>query len=190
MIEEGKTLPNGDHPQLRWMVGSAEEALLEPPYDLVTAGDSLHWMDWEVVLPRLNRLLSENAKLVILSAGTAPTPWDSDLTKLIKRYSINQNYEPYDLIQMLQARGLFKSLGKHETAPVPFEPSIEDYVESFHGRASFSRDLMEPSQAEAFDTAVRALVRNYQKDFQDETVRLELVSTVVWGKPLAPARLN
>jgi 2-polyprenyl-3-methyl-5-hydroxy-6-metoxy-1,4-benzoquinol methylase len=46
MIEAGKGLPGGGHPRLRWIIGRAEDAPLRPPYALVTAGSSLHWMDW------------------------------------------------------------------------------------------------------------------------------------------------
>lgn len=45
MIEEGKRLPGGDHPHLQWIVGRAEDVALHPPYALITAGDSLHWME-------------------------------------------------------------------------------------------------------------------------------------------------
>jgi hypothetical protein len=53
MIEEGKRLPGGDDPRLRWMVGRIEDAPLDPPYALVTAGDALTLMDWDTVLLRL-----------------------------------------------------------------------------------------------------------------------------------------
>ena len=186
MIAEGKKLPGGDHPRLQWIVGGAETVQLEPPYTLVTAGDSLHWMDWEVVLPRLKGLLDENAYLAILSAGTAPTPWDDALAEIIKRYSTNQDYEPFDLVGALTARGLFKPCGEHQTTPVPFVQPLEAYAKSFHGRSSLSKDVMGP-RAETFGTALRALLRAFQGDSKGDTVRLELVSTIVWGKPLAPA---
>ena len=186
MIARGVRLPNGDHPRLRWMVGSAETVRLHPPYNLVTAGDSLHWMDWEVVLPRLKGVLDKNAYLAILSAGTAPTPWDDALAELVKRYSTNQDYELFDLVGTLTARGLFKPCGEHQTTPLPFEQPLEAYAASFHGRSSLSKDAMGP-RAEAFGAALRALLRAFQGDSEDETVRLELVSTITWGKPLAPA---
>src|SRR5439155_17899141 len=47
MIERGRRSPGGDHPNLRWIVGRAEDVPLAPPYALITAGASLHWMDWE-----------------------------------------------------------------------------------------------------------------------------------------------
>src|SRR5262249_33085794 len=58
MIEEGKRLPGGDDPRLRWVVGRIEEVPLDPPYALVTAGDALPWLDWDVLLPRLADVLT------------------------------------------------------------------------------------------------------------------------------------
>ena len=43
MIEQGKQLPNGNHPQLHWIYGKVEEVPLAPPYALITAGSSIHW---------------------------------------------------------------------------------------------------------------------------------------------------
>ena len=38
MIRAGKSLLNGNHPNLRWIHGRVEEAPLRPPYDMITAG--------------------------------------------------------------------------------------------------------------------------------------------------------
>jgi ubiquinone/menaquinone biosynthesis C-methylase UbiE len=58
MIEKGRMLPGGDHPRLNWIYGRVEEITLQPPYALITAGESLHWMAWEIVLPRFQRILT------------------------------------------------------------------------------------------------------------------------------------
>ncbi len=58
MIERGRTLERGRQANLRWIHGRAEEVPLDPPYALVTAGDSLHWMDWSVVMPQIRASLT------------------------------------------------------------------------------------------------------------------------------------
>src|SRR5262249_58459353 len=63
MLERARTLPGGDSPKIRWLHGRAEEVELEPPYALVTAGASLHWMGGDVVLPRLARALRQHGLL-------------------------------------------------------------------------------------------------------------------------------
>lgn len=185
MIEEGKRLPGGDHPHLRWIAGSAEDVELQPPYALATAGDSLHWMDWDVVLPRLAGALSPNASLAILSVDGYLTFEDEALREgvvaLIRRYSTLREWRPdFDLIAELTTGGLFEERGRVETAPVPFRQSISDYVESFHARASLARRRMEPGEAAAFDAALTELLRTRVGD----TVELAVRGRVVWGRPL------
>ncbi|NJN82463.1 MAG: class I SAM-dependent methyltransferase [Caldilineaceae bacterium] len=75
MVEEGKRLPGGNHSNLRWIVGAVEDAQLDPPYALVTAGQSIHWMDWDVLLPRLHKCLSPRGALALVGISIARQPW-------------------------------------------------------------------------------------------------------------------
>jgi len=75
MLSRARTLPGGDSPKIRWLHGRAEEVSLEPPYALVTAGESLHWMEWGVVLPRFARLLTLHGVLAIVHFVDQPIPW-------------------------------------------------------------------------------------------------------------------
>ncbi len=182
MIDRGQFLPGGDHPGLRWIVGSAEEAPLQPPYALITAGDSLHWMDWDVVMPRFATLLTPHGYLAILGVEQLPAPWDNKLWPIRRRHSAIPNFQYYDLLEGLRDRGLFHWLGTHRTKPVTFAQSLDDYIESFHGRAAFSRERMTPSDVASFHSEVRALVEPFCAD----TVEVQLVTEVVWGKRLPP----
>ena len=184
MVERGKRLSAGDSPALSWIVGSVEDAPLSPPYALITAGDSLHWMEWAVVMPRFADMLTSNGSLAILGVGQAPTPWDNDLLPIIQRYSTISGYQSYDLIAELESRGLFQTTGRQSTEPVPFTQSQDAYIESFHGRASFSRERMGAATAAAFDDDICALVQRYTP--QDVTLQVD--TEVVWGKPLRPGK--
>src|SRR5439155_9412240 len=53
MIREARGIPGGDSERIRWTLGTAETAPLDPPYGLVTAGASSHWMDPDAVMPRV-----------------------------------------------------------------------------------------------------------------------------------------
>jgi SAM-dependent methyltransferase len=181
MIEEGRRLPGGDHPHLRWLVAPIEEAPLDPPYALVTAGDSLHWMDWPTVMPRFASLLTPGGSLAILTVEQLPLPWADELFALVRRYSTIGDYQPYDLADELTSRDLFTRSGEQQTVPVPFTQSLDDYVTSFHGRASFSRERMEPGDLTAFDSAVRALVQRHV----GTEVMLQVTARIIWGRPHA-----
>jgi SAM-dependent methyltransferase len=180
MIARGRQLPGGDHPHLNWLYGRVEEVPLAPPYALVTAGQSLHWMDWEKVLPRFRAALHPGGFLAIVNVEILATPWNDRLIKLIRRFSTNPHYRPLDLIKELENRGLYRNQGEQRTAPVVFSQSLEDYIESFHARSSLSRGGMGQENAAAFDRAVEQLVTPFATTGQ---VRLQIIGHVVWGNP-------
>jgi SAM-dependent methyltransferase len=184
MVAQGRQLPNGDHPRLRWLIGRAEDTPLRPPYALITAGDSLHWMEWEIVMPRFARVLTAGGLLAILENGQLALPWDAELLPLIQKYSVyGQQYQSIDLIAELERRGLFHKHGVTQTKPVAFQQSLDAYVESFHARASLARERIGDEAAAAFDAELRDLVLRYGTD----QVELQIVIDITWGRPLDPA---
>jgi len=187
MIALGRTMPGGDEPRLRWIQGYAEDAPFDPPYALITAAQSLHWMEWGLVLPRFASALAPNGSLAVLTTVEAPRPWDEALVPIIKRYSLNQGYRPYDLIALLQERGLFERRGELCTAPVPFAQTVDDYIEAFHAMSSFSRERMRQEDAGAFDAEVGMLMAPYAAADADGLLRWEVSALITWGRPLAGA---
>lgn len=181
MIAVGRAAPGGDHPHLRWIVGRAEDAPLDPPYGLVVAGDSLHWMEWAVVLPRFAQVLAPGGCLVIVHNNVAPPPWNAELGQLIAHYSVMQRYQPLDLIAELEGRGLFRKAGEDKIGPIPFSQPVEEYVEGFHSRSSLSRERLTPENATAFDAELRALLAAHCS----AEVELQQEVEIIWGRPLA-----
>jgi SAM-dependent methyltransferase len=182
MIEQGKRLPNGNHPRLRWICVPMEQAPLDPPYALITAGASLHWMDWQVVLPRFRQALTPRGMLAIIYDEMLSLPWDDALRSLIQRSSTNQKFQPYDTIEELERRGLFTKVGEQRTAPMPFTQPVDDYIESFHARNGFSRERMSQEMADAFDNELRRLLVGF---CPDGNVTMQVTARVVWGRPQA-----
>ena len=180
MIARGRQLPGGAAPNLNWIEGPVEEVVLSPPYALITAGESLHWLDWAVVMPRFCELLVPDGVLAIVSKRYSSVPWADELDVLIARYSNNQDYKPYDLVEELTSRGLFSKQGEQVTEPVPFRQSVAAYVESFFSRNGFSRERMSEEKARGFETAVTNLVHSYQSE---ETFEIQVSGHVVWGQP-------
>ncbi len=180
MIAHGKDLPNGSNALIHWVVGAVETTPFTPPYDLITAGESLHWMDWEAVLPRFAAILAPHGRLVILELGYQALPWSEQLGLLIQRYSTNRDYQAVDLITELEQLQLFRAEGRTETPPWIFRQSVDDYIESFHGRASFARERMAIKDARAFDLQLRELVTAHTHGMVEQA----LIATIVWGKPL------
>ncbi len=67
------------HPLASWPRETVE---LDPPYGLATAGSSLHWMDWDTMLPRLARTLTPKAFFAVLDVDDRHAPWHERLVAL------------------------------------------------------------------------------------------------------------
>jgi SAM-dependent methyltransferase len=170
MIDEAKNLPGGDRKNLNWSVAKAEDPLPNPPYALIIAGESLHWMDWEVVMPAFAAALEKDGFLTVLDSTLLPLPWDDRLL----------DFQALDLIAELEQRQLFQAVGRKMVEPYVFRQRLEDYIESFHGRASFSRNRMSAENADRFDKAILDLVEPYT----GKEVELWVGAEIIWGKPL------
>lgn len=180
MIAKGRTLPGGDADNLRWIEGRAEDAPLDGPYALVTAGESLHWMDWEVVLPRLAAAVRSGAVLAIANRTQSEPPWQAGLRSLIEAHSTLTNWHTYDLIGLLEERRLFERVGTYDSEPRRARQAVDDYVESFHSRSSLTRAALTSASAAAFDDGLRALVAPWSAD---GAIEIETVSHITWGYP-------
>lgn len=180
MLARGQALPGGDHPHLHWVRATAEGFGYPAPYALVVAAESLHWMEWSMVLPRIGRALSPRGRLaLVVGRRFIDVPWAADLRPLIDAYSTNRDFAPYDLVSELTGRGLFSVEGRLRTAPIPFAQPVAAYVESWHSRNGFSRDRMGARAAE-FDARLAALV---QPCAVADWLSFQLVADIVWGHP-------
>ncbi len=180
MIHVARARAEADDLPIRFVLSSMEDAALSPPYALVTAAESLHWMDWDVVLPRVRDVLAPNGVLAIVGRIEQANPWWPELLKIIQVHSTNRDFQPYNLLAELEGRSLFRTLGRQGTAPVPLEQTVDDYIESVHSRNGFSRDRMTPEAAAAFDAVARELLDRFA---DAGMLRFEVAGSVVWGEP-------
>jgi len=180
MLTAGRARPSGDDPRLNWIAGAMEDVPLDGPYALITTGESLHWMDWPVVMQRFRELLAPGGRLAIVERIEERNPWAADLQQLFNQYSTNRDYQPYDLIQELIQRGLLQVMGSERTAFKPFTQSIDDYIESIHSRNGFSRERMTVEAAMAFDQKVCEILQPYAIE---DMVTLRVSGSVVSGLP-------
>ena len=165
---------------ITWIAQPAEAFEPRERYALIVAAESLHWMDWSVLLPRLARWLEPGAWLAIVARSFTGLPFEPEIGELIARFSTNRVFEKSDLIDELESRSLFRERGRHRTRPVGFAQSVDDYVESFHSRNGFSRERMTAEAAAQFDRGVRDAVLAHSPD---GVVCGELTARIVWGAP-------
>jgi SAM-dependent methyltransferase len=179
MIAEGRQLPGGDHAKLSWICSSAETFSATEPYDLITCGDAIHWFDWPIVFPKLRAMLKHGADLALLGVE-AQTSRPADLLPLIQRYSTNQKFSPYNLLDELTSRGHFTIVGETKLESEAYRQPLDHFIESIHARNGFSRDRMTRQAAIAFDDGARQLV---QQIYPNAEVELRATSTITWGFP-------
>ena len=180
MLARARTLPGGDSPKIRWLHGRAEDVETQPPYALVTAGESLHWMDWGVILPRFAQEVSPHGVLAIVYLVDQPVPWGEGYLQIVRRFTNNPTYVPFDWIAELEKYQLFQKLGECKTAAVSVRQTVEDYVAAQHARSSLSLETMTAEQATQFDMEMRTLLLPFA---QDGLLTLSVVGGMTWGKP-------
>ena len=121
MLATGRAASGGDAPNLTWVHARVEEAALDTAaYGLVTAGESLHWLEWDAVMPAFARALAPGGLVAIVDRDwDGPSPLRARLLPIFKRYSQVRTWQNVNLIDELQARGLFEVLGQQRCGPRP-----------------------------------------------------------------------
>lgn len=191
MIDEGRRLPGGSDPRLRWIVGPAETAPLEPPYGLITAGSSLHWMDHDRVLPRFAAALAPAGRLAIVETdeGSHPIP---ELLPILDGYSGSAHHGDlqatvaavstcrHAVDARLEATGRFIREGEERTRPVSLRRSVDDYIEFLHSTSELARIRL-GARADQFDLEVREVFARSGLSW----IERQVVGIVVWGRVVA-----
>jgi SAM-dependent methyltransferase len=164
--------------KVRWHHCLAEDFRFDGPYALIVAAESLHWMEWPVVMPKIWASLAEGAFLAVVDRrGRFPDGLGPELGALIPRYSTNQEYQPYDLIVELESRGLFREVGR-KTFDRPVALGVDDIIEWHHSENGFSRQRMTAEASREFDDQVRGMVATHHAEGR---VPIRVETTVVWG---------
>jgi SAM-dependent methyltransferase len=181
MLREARSQPGGHNERIRWIQGTAENAPLDPPYGLVTAGGSIHWMDPELVMPRFRKALAPGGGLAIVNSESSygNPEWRGEFISLIRAFSpIAHHLEFVDLMRSLEASGHFARDGERTAAPVRYEQSVDDYMAMLASTSSLSRTTL-GARADDFERDARAIFARHGLT----SVRAELAAEVVWGRP-------
>lgn len=180
MIARGRTLPGGEDPRIRWILGRAEDATPSSRYGLITCGASLHWMQPEIVMPRFRKALAPGARLAVVDTETTHSgEWRPDMLAVIQRYSpIEHHLETHEIVSELVQRGLFALEGEQRTPPEPFDQSVDDYLRLLGSTSTLSRVTLGP-RAGAFETECREVFARHAL----KRIRSDVVGYVAWGRP-------
>ena len=189
MIRVGQAQPRGDDPKLRWLLGSIEDVALAPPYSLIIAGASFHWMNPEIALHRFSEVLSPHGVFAILN-GDAPIdpPWqEEEQALMIDIVTRAEGERPKWWATASQVLAIphiehpqFAPAGMKITAPMGFTQSIANYIRCQHSRATWSEEHLGDALAHEFDDRMAELLSRYATDGM-LTYRVQ--TRIEWGCP-------
>lgn len=95
----------------------------------------------------------------------------------------------WNAVNAVEEAGLFEPVGRTETSPRSWCPTIDEFLACRHSQNGLSVERMGEERAQAFDDLVRARIG---EQVQDGTVKIvdgriqgSCRGSIVWGKPLA-----
>ena len=98
MITLARTLPGGDAPNIKWIIGHVEGGLPQAAFSLTLAAESFHWSGWDVLCAMLAHRL-DPAPLVLVDRREVGSPWFAQLQPLVANFSTNRDFQPSILLR-------------------------------------------------------------------------------------------
>jgi len=191
MLAVGRAQPGRSDPKIHWQEATIEDAVLSPPYGLVTAGASFHWMDAPRVLSLFARVLAPgNVFAAVEGDHPVDPPWRPAENALLSDFiEILQGQRPNfaatsreQLDRTIIDHPQFERLGAKVTAPFTVCQTIADYLACQHSRATWSADFMGPEMTAEFDVRLSDLLAGHARDGVLEFV---VQTRIEWGRPRA-----
>jgi SAM-dependent methyltransferase len=192
MLQLARSLPAGDDPKIRWVSARIEEAELSPPYGLIVAAASIHWMELDRVLPRFRESLARRAFLAVLD-GDAPIdpPWEGEATRFILDFleSIEGERPKWwanasqRLRQPILDHPAFECVGTVISKPVLVAQNITDFLKCEHSRATWAEDHLGEKASAQFDEGLRKVLTPFASG---GSLTFSVQTRVEWGRIRSP----
>jgi len=188
MLRVARSSPAAASSKIRWIHAAIEDAPLDPPYGLIVAASSIHWMDHDRTLPRFADALADGPMLAVLD-GDAPVdaPWEREETAfMIDFVAALEGQRPSwwkttreILAEPVLVHPRFESFGRRITAPVSFSQSATDYLRCQHSRATWSEDQLGAKASAEFDAAMTVILNRYTRDGM---LTFNVQTRIEWGR--------
>ena len=192
MLEIGRALPGGASDKLHWQLASVEQAELTPPYGLVVAGASMHWMDLDVVLARFAEVLAPEGHFALVNGDAAvDPPWRGEERAIFADFIVRLQGKPPNfaasdreaLARPMLSHPRYRPLGATITMPVTVRQSIADYIACQHSRATWSSEYMGAAMTGEFDARLAALHSHHALG---DMLEYNVQTRVEWGRIAPP----
>jgi len=134
-------------------------------------------MEPGLVLPRFRGFLAPGAYLAIVDNENVHGPYRDEVWAITDRYAaVAQHPETPDAIAAVRASGLLTIGEEERTELMPFEQSVDDYIEFLHGTSVLTRARL-GERAAALDDEVRGVFAFHGV----KTLRYGVVGRVTWA---------
>jgi len=188
MLRLARSLRAGGDPKIRWVSARIEDAELSPPYGLIVAAASIHWMELDRVLPRFKENLAPGAFLAVLD-GDAPIdpPWEGEATRFmldfLEKIEGERRKSWVNAGQRLRRPILdhpaFECAGTVISAPVRVAQNITHFLRCEHSRATWSEEYLGEKASAQFDEGLTELLAPFATD---GVLTFSVQTRVEWGR--------
>ena len=150
-------------------------------FDLTVAAASIHWMDKDLLFPRLIEHASPGHVFAIVTGDDAfEPPWQDDWVAFLQRWIPALTGSPYDLARIeseWESTGGYLDIVGREYALDTFEQNVEDFIRCHHSRDSFSARKL-GDRARHFDAELRVILTPHSRG---ENLSFQVRTKLVWG---------
>ena len=188
MISEAIRNAGEERGNIKWVHSRAEDFQYSGKFDLVVAGNSIHWTEHEILFPKLAQITDTVA---IVSGDSPEEPpcgkakWKGIVESWLNRLSeIDadkwKKYDPHGFRKEANRHEEWLEILGRETFSQKFRQSLDNFIEMQHSQATWARSSMGSDLSARFDIELRNLMSPYASN---GFLEMEIVSEIAWGRP-------
>lgn len=172
---------------INWINGPAETASFPGhPYDLVVAGASIHWMDQEVVFPRLLDVVGSNHIFAVIDGdGAYDPPWQQDWDDFLKYWIFELKREQYEPQSgdsahhkfMTRYRQHVNIAGDCWVMSGTINQKLSDFILCQHSRDTFAPSKL-GARIRQFDDELESILRPFAVE---DRLSYRVRTSMTWG---------
>jgi ubiquinone/menaquinone biosynthesis C-methylase UbiE len=182
MLEAGQEL-NASH-NISWLCGRAEDVVLDGRFDAIAIGTAVHWMQHEIVFPRMSEWLALDGVLAIIDSERSDndSPWSPRWVEFLKTWlkRVGREYDPVNFAAAGRTYVRWMDVRGKESFIEDFRQPIEHFIACQHSTATFARAKMGGDLAAKFDAELDQALRPLS---HDGWLEFRVRSNLTWGKP-------
>jgi len=190
MLEVGQALQDNRRGNINWILGLAEEANFgEEKFDLIVAAASIHWMDHQLLFPRLlDHVDKDHVFAVIDGDGAYQPPWQEAWDDFLSEWILELTGETYESNRVDSP--FAKKMTRHRDwleleGETTFKHIVSQSIEEFI-LCQYSRDTFALSRLGERKTVFSEELTQILSPYADgtNTLEYEVQSSLEWGKVL------